>query len=203
MTKNILATSVVAVATTALLAIIPEISAQAASFNLNFPLIDDFNDTLGTGFVKFEAEPDSSKDLEKFAVSEFEVNLTVTPLDLAPPKTLSFTNLDEAQAVFFNGEFSGIEYRGASEESDNYFLLIDGGDEAIKPGEPGAWSIWGPNSLTGEVDTRVTGGINVAYTSSSNSTTTSVPEPTSLIGLGMLGLGLVSIPRKVKTTSNK
>ncbi len=203
MTKNILATSIVAIASTALLAIIPEAPAQAASFNLDFPLIDDFNETLGTGFVRFEAEPDISQELEKFAVSEFEVNLTVTPLDLEPPKALSFTNLDEAQAVFFNGEFSGIEYRGASEESNNYVLLIDGGDEAIKPGEPGAWSIWGPNSLTGEVDTRVTGGSDVAYTSSSNSTTTSVPEPGSLIGLGMLGLGLISIPRKVKTTFNK
>lgn len=197
MTKNIFATSVVAIASAALLAVIPEASVQAASFNLDFPLIDDFDNTIGNGFVQFEAEPDISQDLEKFAVTEFEVNLALTP-----SKTFSFTNLDEAQAVFFNGDFSGIEYRGKSEESDNYVLLIDGGDEAIKPGEPGAWSIWGPNPQTGEVDTRVIGGVDVAFTPSSNSTTV-VPEPGSLIGLGILGLGLISLPKKVKTKFNK
>lgn len=190
MTKNIVATSVVAIASTALLAIVSEVPARAASFNLNFPLIDDFNQTLGTGSVKFEAEPDSSKDWEKFAVTELDVNLALTTSE-----TFSFIETEEAKAVFSNGEFSGIEYRGKSQETDSYVLLIDGGDEAIKPGEPGAWSIWGPNQTTGEVDTRVTGGNDVDYTS--------VPEPNSLIGLGILSLSLLSISKKVKTTFNK
>ncbi len=190
MTKNTLVTLITAIASSTLLAILSEAPAQAASFNLNFPLINDSSQTLGTGSVKFEAEPDSSKDWEKFSLTEFNVNLT-----LENSQSFSFVNTDEAKAVFSNGEFSGIEYRGESQESSTYVLLIDGGDETIKPGEPGAWSIWGPNVITGEVDTRVTGGNNVAYTS--------VPEPGSLIGLGMLGLGLFSIPNKVKTTLNK
>ena len=189
MNNNIFTKSTVTIASVALLGIVSQTPASAATFNLNFPLIDDFENILGTGSVSFEAEPISSTDWEKVAVTEFDANLALTPSE-----TFSFTQIEEANAVFFNGEFFGIEYRGQSQESDSYTLLIDGGDEAIKPGEPGAWSLWGPNAETGAVDTRVIGGNDVNYQA--------VPEPRSLAGLGIFGLGLLMAQKKNKSQSN-
>lgn len=185
MTNNIFTKFSVAVASAALFTIVSKVPASAASFNFNFPLIDDAQDILGSGSVSFEADPDQLNALEKFALTQFDVELTLNTLDTF---SFSHTNADKASAVFANGEFLGIEYNGKSQESSDYVLLIDSGDEAIKPGEPGAWSIWGPNLQTGAVDTRVTGGDNVSYQS--------VPEPASLAGLGILGLSLLVSKKK-------
>ncbi|MFY7803254.1 MAG: PEP-CTERM sorting domain-containing protein [Limnoraphis robusta] len=71
---------------------------------------------------------------------------------------------------------------------------MDGGDELIKPGEPGAWSLWGPNAETGVVDTRIIGGDDVNYKT--------VPEPSSLVGLGILAMTLLAAQKKNKSQSN-
>ncbi|MDY7020909.1 MAG: hypothetical protein SWJ54_06025, partial [Cyanobacteriota bacterium] len=171
-TNNIFSKLTVASATAALVTIASQVPAQAASFNYSFPLINDDENVQGNGYASFEAEPITSTDWEKVAITDFEVNLT-----LDETNSFSFTTIEEANAVFFNGEFAGLEYRGASQESSEYVLLIDGGDEFIKPGEPGAWSVWGPNAETGEVDTRVTGGAYVDYDPKA------VPEPGTVAGL--------------------
>lgn len=183
MTNNIFTKIALAICNTTLLAIVAETPSHAASFNFNFPLIDDFDNVLGSGLVSFEAEPEPSQEWEKFALTEFDVDLALTT-----SKTFSFNQTKDAKAVFFQGEFLGIEHNGKSQESDDYVLLIDGGDEAIKPGEPGAWSLWGPNLETGVVDTRVIGGGKVNYQAT--------PEPGSLVGLGILSLSYLLIQKK-------
>ncbi|MGD1701523.1 hypothetical protein [Dapis sp. BLCC M229] len=189
MTNKIFRKCTIAIASTTLLAIVSQTPVHAASFNFNFPLIDNLDNILGSGSVSFEAEPDNSVDVEKFAVNEFDVNLTLTD----SLETFSFTKTGLTNAVFFNGKFSGIEYQGQSQESDNYVLLIDGGDEAVKPGEPGAWSLWSRNLDTGVFD-KFTEGDNVSYKS--------VREPNSLVGLGIFGLSLLLTQKKNKFQSN-
>ncbi|NES05515.1 MAG: hypothetical protein F6K22_23495 [Okeania sp. SIO2F4] len=189
MTNKIFRKCTVAIASTTLLAIVSQTPVHAASFNFNFPLIDNLDNILGSGSVSFEAEPDNSVDVEKFAVNEFDVNLTLTD----SLETFSFTKTGLTNAVFFNGEFSGIEYQGQSQESENYVLLIDGGDEAVKSGEPGAWSLWSRNLDTGGFE-KFTEGDNVSYKS--------VREPNSLVGLGIFGLSLLVTQKKNKFQSN-
>jgi hypothetical protein len=189
MTNNIFTKLTVSIASATLLTVTSQIPAQAASFNFNFPLINDAENVIGNGSVSFEAEPITSTEWEKVALTQFDANLT-----LDDSKSFSFTAIEEAKAVFFDGEFFGVEYRGESQESNEYVLLIDGGDEVIKPGEPGAWSLWGPNVETGVVDTRVTGGVDVDYQS--------VPEPGSLVGLGILGLSWLLTQKKNKFQSH-
>ncbi|MCG5059789.1 MAG: PEP-CTERM sorting domain-containing protein [Limnoraphis sp. WC205] len=188
-TNNIFKQLTGTIAGLTLLTIVSEAPAHAARFNFDFPLIDDFENILGTGSVSFEAEPNPLTEWEKVALSEFEANLT-----LNDSQSFSFTAIEQANAVFFDGEFLGVEYRGESQESSEYVLLIDGGDELIKPGEPGAWSLWGPNAETGVVDTRIIGGDDVNYKT--------VPEPSSLVGLGILAMTLLAAQKKNKSQSN-
>jgi hypothetical protein len=56
-TNNIFKQLTGTIAGLTLLTIVSEAPAHAARFNFDFPLIDDFENILGTGSVSFEAEP--------------------------------------------------------------------------------------------------------------------------------------------------
>jgi hypothetical protein len=154
-----------------------------ASTLYQFNLLDNFNLNSGKGSFALEDLPqlvEQSGTLEKFKVSDFHA--TVWGDNLEHP----FSDSNAALALFDRGEFLGVQYSGPS--STGYFLLLDGGDEAVKPGEPGAWSLWRPNPTPPPIFVKATGGATVQYTA--------VPESNNIAAIYLFAL--LAIASKAK-----